>query len=126
MASAEMALNQYRRMQIGTSSPAKLVVLMYEGAARFLERAACQLERGEIEDSAYWLDRSMAIVQELLETLDFEHGGGIASQLGGVYTMSLREMLRARLRKDAEILRKLSRLYIDLKQGWEEIAATRA
>lgn len=118
----EAAQDRYRMVQISTSSPTRLVVLMYEGAARFFGQAGTSLGNGDYGAADHCLERACAIVQELLSTLDFQAGGEIARHLGQVYTMALREALRAKLGRDASLLRKLSTLFSDLKAGWVQLS----
>ncbi|MDP2857646.1 MAG: flagellar export chaperone FliS [Bacillota bacterium] len=119
---SEAAQDRYRMVQISTSSPTRLVVLMYEGAARFFGQAGVSLGNGDHDAADYWTGRACSIVQELLSTLDFQAGGEIARHLGQVYTMALREALRAKLGRDASLLKKLSALFSDLKSGWMQLS----
>jgi flagellar protein FliS len=120
---SEAAQDRYRMVQISTSSPAGLIVLMYEGTARFFGQCGRCLGDGDSAAADYWLDRACAVVQELLSTLDFQAGGEIARHLGQIYTMALREALKARLNRDASLLQRLSALFSDLKAGWLQISA---
>jgi len=119
---SDAAQDRYRTIQVSTSSPARLVAIMYEGAARFFAQAGTSLSNGDFAGADYWLGRACAIIQELLGTLDFQAGREVARHLGQVYTMALREALKAKLGRDATALRKLSSLFSDLKNGWMELA----
>lgn len=119
---AESAALQYWKTQVSTASPVQLVVIMYEGVARFLSRAASAMEAGNRGDTEFWAKRTTDVVQELLDTLDFSAGGDVASRLGGIYTLTLRETLRAQLKNDPVMLRKLALLYQELKSAWESLA----
>jgi flagellar protein FliS len=123
---AESVMDQYRRVQIGTAGPAQLVMMMYDGIARFLTQAAHCMDKSNGSDAEYWTERSSRVVQELLATLDFEAGGEVARTLGEIYLMTIRETLRAKLRNDSSILTKLAALYSDLRTGWAQVANSKA
>lgn len=123
---AEQPFDRYRRVQVETASPVQLIIMMYEGIARFLNRAASFIETGEYARADTLLERSNAIVNELISTLNFEAGGEIAQNLGSIYTMTIRETLLARLRRDAKKLKSLASLYIDLRGGWVGVASKKA
>jgi flagellar protein FliS len=118
----ESPADQYRRIQINTANPVQLVVLLYDGLLQYLERSAVCLEKGDIEGCARWCDRVNAIAQELLGVLDFGAGGEVAQQLASVYTMTMRETLKAQIRKDPGIFRRLEGVYSEIRDGWVELA----
>lgn len=91
-----------------------------------MNRAASFIETGEYARADTLLERSNAIVNELISTLNFEAGGEIAQNLGSIYTMTIRETLLARLRRDAKKLKSLASLYIDLRGGWVGVASKKA
>jgi flagellar protein FliS len=115
----------YKKVQIGTANPVKLVVMMYDGVSRFLLKAEKAILAKDVKETDFWTDKASAVVQELLSALDLEAGGQVAAQLLQVYTMTIREILHARIRRDPELLRKLSSLYSDLSSGWEQISSSK-
>jgi flagellin-specific chaperone FliS len=78
------------------------------------------------EDSEYWAGRANEVVYELMGSLDFQLGRDIASTLSATYTMTIREILRAQIRKEPDILNKLGLLYADLAKGWQEAVSRQA
>jgi flagellar secretion chaperone FliS len=118
----ESPAEQYRKIQIGTASPVQLVVLLYDGVLQYLERSAVCMENGDMDGCARWCDRVNAIVQELLGVLDFDIGGEVAQQLASIYTMTMRETLKAQIRRDPGIFRRLGGVYTEIKGGWIELA----
>jgi len=81
MLPASRAAQAYRRVESESRSPLELVVMMYDGALRFLGEAADAAERGDLRARAHAISRVMAIISELQNTLDLEKGGAVADQL---------------------------------------------
>ena len=115
--------NAYRESAVLTASPAQLVVMLYDGATKFLRRAVVLYEQGNKTEAATAIGRAQAIVEELFATLDMERGGDIASRLQGIYVFCLSEMADARIQGSPDRLHEVSRLLGELRESWHQIAA---
>ena len=113
----------YRSSSVMTASPGQLVVMLYDGAGRFLRQAELAAEEGAWRHALDRLDKADAIVDELLVTLDKDQGGQIAERLTGIYVFCKRLLIEARLERDVERIRKTASLLADLRDAWAEIAA---
>ena len=117
----------YRQVATRTASPGQLVLMLYEGAIRFLERAEAgfQLEdpvefNTTINDN---IIRAQDIVRELDFSLNVEAGGELAAQLRRLYDYFDRTLLEANLRKDpAGIVEVIKRITV-LRDAWETMLA---
>ena len=114
--------NAYRESAVMTASPAQLVVMLYDGAARFLKQAEVIASEGAWGDAGERITRADMIIDELLVTLDTERGGEVAGQLQGIYVFCKRLLIEARLEKDVERIRKTAQLLSQLRESWAELA----
>ena len=114
--------NAYRESAVMTASPAQLVVMLYDGAARFLKQAEVIAAEGAWSDAGERITRADMIIDELLVTLDTEKGGEVAAQLQAIYVFCKRLLIEARLEKDVERIRKTAQLLADLRESWAELA----
>ncbi|MBC7460836.1 MAG: flagellar export chaperone FliS, partial [Thermoleophilia bacterium] len=71
----------YRVNAVETASPEQLTLMCYDGALRFMRRAAKALEDGDLAGANNATGRAQAIINELNVTLDMERGGEIARNL---------------------------------------------
>src|SRR3954447_19204067 len=76
---------QYRATKVETAGSVDLVVMLYQGAVRFIRLGIDAIERNDTKASHEHLVRAQDIVVELLGSLNHEAGGQIASQLASVY-----------------------------------------
>ena len=106
-----------------TASPVQLVVMLYDGASRFLRLAIIAYEQGKPLDAHVPLSRAQAIVEELLATIDVERGGEIAPRLQGLYVFCIAQMAEARLDGRPEKLQAVLGLLAELRDGWSQLAA---
>jgi flagellar secretion chaperone FliS len=113
----------YRQQSIMTASPGQLVVMLYDGALRFLLQAATAMRADDNLLADAKLRRAEAIIDELHATLDKERGGEIASRLEGIYVFCKRHLIEARIERDAGRIDKVSELLGELREAWATIAA---
>ncbi len=65
----------YRTNAVETASPEQLTLMCYDGALRFMRRAAKAIDEGDLAEASNATGRAQAIVNELNITLDMEAGG---------------------------------------------------
>lgn len=119
----------YRRVATNTASPGQLVLMLYEGAIRFLEQAQAGFQ---LEDPVEFnttintnILRAQDIIRELDFSLDVEKGGELANQLRRLYDYFDRLLLESNLRKDpAGIKEVVSRITV-LKDAWAQMLTQR-
>ena len=112
----------YQRNAVMTASPEKLVVMLYDGAIRFLFQAAAAMRTGDQAQARDRLRRAEAIVDELNLSLDMSHGE-IPTRLRGIYLFCKRHLIEAHLRGDVEAIEQVGRLLTELRGSWVELAA---
>ena len=67
-------LEQYQKTNVGTAGKLDLVIMCYEKAIQFLLHAKAYVAEGEFEKKARVMQRTLDIVEELRNALDFEKG----------------------------------------------------
>ena len=112
----------YQRGAILAATPAELVVMLYDGARRFLRQAAAAMESGEVERSHIALRHAEMIVAHLNGTLDHEQGQ-VAASLGQLYAFCLRHLDDARVEQSPKKLAEVSTMLGELRDAWARIAA---
>jgi len=110
----------YQQQAILTATPGRLVVMLYDGALRFLFQAAAAMREGSPQADEK-IHRAEAIVNELLVTLDMSHGE-IPQQLQAIYVFCNKLMLEAYLERDAAKLDTTRELLAELRDGWAQVA----
>ena len=116
------AQNAYRDSAILTAPPERLVVMLYDGAHRFLFQAASALRAGDLVTTNAKLQRAEAIIKELRATLNFD-AGELATRLEAIYAFCQRHLLEARLERDPERIEQVMSLLADLREAWEQICS---
>ncbi|MER3419182.1 MAG: flagellar export chaperone FliS [Chloroflexota bacterium] len=112
---------QYQTTQIQTASPGELVVLLYDGAIRYLTRAQAALAERRLEDAGADLVRAQELVLELLAGLDLERGGTLAGNLRDLYLFIYKTLVEANVRKDALKVATALRLLEPVRAAWQTV-----
>jgi flagellar protein FliS len=115
------ASQAYAQDSVLTASPEKLVVMLYDGLARFLGRGAAALRAEDVAAAGTALNRAGAILDELLATLD-PAAGEIAERLAEIYMFCKRELLAAQLKRDPARIERVAKLLAELREAWATIA----
>ncbi len=116
----------YQAQSVLTASPGQLVLLMYDGALRFMGQARAAFALPErtpqrIERINTALLRAQAVIRELQASLNHEAGGEVATNLERLYDYHLRRLMEANLRKDEAAVAEVEELVRPLRDAWSEM-----
>jgi flagellar protein FliS len=112
----------YRRGAVMAATPGQLVVLLYDGARRFLRQGAMAMREGQIERAHNALRRAERIINHLDATLDFNQGE-VPQLLHALYQFSLRHLGDARLEQDPGKVEEISGMLGELREAFNDISA---
>jgi len=115
----DLAHNIYAQNNMGIESPAKLVEMLYEGVLRFNAQAKKAIQNSDVEKRVYWINRSTAIVTELISVLD-ESQGAVYEYLQGLYNYEITLLTSANVDSDVEKLDEVSNVFKGLLEAWRE------
>jgi flagellar protein FliS len=122
MAPLTAAPQAYRENAVLSASPSHLVVMLYDGARRYLRQAADAMQEGEIERAHNMLRQAEMIIAHLDGVLDHEQGGELAQRLHTIYQFCLAHLNRARMGQDTEQVGRVSEMLGELRESWAQIA----
>lgn len=112
----------YHRSTVLTASQGQLIVLLYDGAGRYLIQARVAMSERQLEDAHQKLRRAEMIIEHLRASLDFEQGGELSVRLHRIYTFALRHLNHARVHSDPERIEQTRELLASLRGAWAQVA----
>ena len=121
-ASAQQA---YTESSVLTAPPERLIVMLYDGAIRFLNQAAAAMRAGDASRSLDRIRRAEAIIDELNLSLDMSQGE-VAERLRSIYVFCRRQLLDANMHGSAEHVDSVVKLLSELREGWQGALAQAA
>lgn len=110
----------YQKTQIETASPLHLVVMLYDGAIRFINQGKLAIINKNINQANESLKRAQDIVDELTVTLD-PGAGEIAVNLARLYEFVNYRLIQANIKKDPEMLNEALNILMTLRSAWVEL-----
>jgi flagellar protein FliS len=113
-------LNAYKKNQINTASSEQLVLMLYDGARKFIKQAIKSLQDGDMEAAHHNLIRSQNIVAGLMSGINFE-AGEIAQNLFQLYTFMHSRLIQANLEKNGQYAQEVLEMIEDLRGAWAQI-----
>ena len=118
------ALATYGRVANAETNSLQQIVMLYDGAIKFLRLAAADIEAGDLVAKAEHTNRVLDIIIYLQGILDFERGGEIAPVLDRLYQSTTSMILRASAKLDAETMRQAADLLTPVRESWATIASS--
>ncbi|MBS1792368.1 MAG: flagellar export chaperone FliS [Acidobacteria bacterium] len=113
------ALASYGRIANSETNPLKQIVMLYDGAIKFLNLTAVDIETGDLVAKAEHSSRALDIVHYLQSILDFEKGGPVAESLDKLYRSITVLILRASAELDPALMRRAAELLVPVRDAWE-------
>ena len=112
------AYQQYQYNSIMSASPERLVLMLFEGAIKFVKLARKAILEKDIAGANNNLTRAQDIIAELNQSLDMSYD--ISQNLAGIYDFLYRRLVDANVKKDAELLDVVESMLKELKDTWEQ------
>lgn len=112
----------YTESSVLTAPRERLVVMLYDGAIRFLHQSAVALRAGNQRVFLDRVQRAEAIIKELNLTLDIQRGGEVAERLRAIYQFCDLHLTAATMEGSPEKVEDVVRLLSELREAWQQIA----
>lgn len=119
MATFNNAAKLYQQNSIQTASPAKLTLMLYDGAIKFCNIALEGMEEGNIEKTSNNIMKAEKIIVEFRATLDMKYP--VAKEFDVVYDYVYRRLVEANMKKDKEILLEALGHIKTMRDTWKEV-----
>ena len=115
-------IGAYQDNAVTTQSRGRLIVLLYEGAIKFLKLAINALQESNDQEKGKYIIKAQDIINELNAVLDMEAGGEIASNLRKLYLFMNQRLTEANIKRDPQMIREVINLMEELNQSWKAIS----
>jgi flagellar secretion chaperone FliS len=116
--------DKYRQSSVQTSSPAQLLLMLYDGAIRFCKAAIEGLDSVDYAKVNTSLGKAQTIVTELITTLDRSYE--VSNQLYSLYEYINHLLIQANIKKKKEPIEEAIGYLLELRQTFAQAAAMTA
>ena len=112
----------YQETSVTTQNKGRLIVMLYDGAIKFMKLAIKEMEAKNYEAKGIYINKAQDIINELNMVLDMEAGGEISANLRKLYVFMSKRLSEANIKLDPNIVREVITLMEELNVGWKAIA----
>ncbi|MBN1534990.1 MAG: flagellar export chaperone FliS [Spirochaetes bacterium] len=120
------AYDEYKKTQVTTANQGKLIVMLYDGAIKFITIALENMEPQKYDIANSNIIKAQDIITELLLSLNMKEGGEVSTNLFNLYIYFKKTLLDANIKKDPDILKHVLKLLKELREAWDKISASEA
>ena len=115
----------YKSVAVNTATPGQLVLMLFDGALRFLATAVLGFQLDNIatrnEQIHNNLVKAQKILRELQCSLDLKSGGEFATTMFALYDFMLDQLQTANLAKDDAPIGAVERMLGEIRDAWAKM-----
>lgn len=119
----QAAIARYGAVKVTTANPGQILVMLYDGLLRFLREAQAAFVAKERARAGERISRSLAILENLLTTLDPTHAPELCERLQALYIFSIQRLVRANVEQNPEMVGEIIRVLTPLRDAWSTAVA---
>ncbi len=109
----------YKNSKEQTASKEEIITMLYDGAIKFCNIAATELELKNIENVNTNLKKAQRIIEELILTLDMRYP--VSQEFKQVYEYIIELLVQANIKKDKELMERASNEIRGMRDTWVEV-----
>jgi len=120
----------YRQAATKTATPGQLVLMLFDGALRFLDRALIGFDLDDPLESNLAINNNILkaqdIIRELNASLNMELGGEFSATMRRLYNYYDSQLSKSNLQKDPAGVQLVIRLLTEIRNAWSEMLSGRS
>lgn len=116
-------VDEYRKNAVTGATPLQLVVMLYDGALRFMNSARTAMASRNLEEQNAQLQKAQRIVTELMSCLDMQQGKEIAQNLFAIYSYVYNLLVQANIEDRIDLVDQSFEIMAQLRESWAELDA---
>lgn len=120
----QKAAHAYLQTQVTTTTQGELLLLLYDGAIKFLNQAKEKIAERDYAGKGILISKALDIVNELDASLNLEKGGELAQNLHKLYFYCSTRLLNANLKMDVAFIDEVIKILSGLRGAYGQIVNT--
>ncbi len=111
----------YQKTNVTTAKKEDILLLLYEGCIKFVRIAKLKMAEKKIGEKGMNISKALAIISELINTLDHEKGGQLSADLEALYMFMMDKLIEANIQNKSEDIEVVEKLLVTLHEAWEDV-----
>ncbi len=113
-------IKQYQTNNITTATPEKLMIMLFDGALQFLQKAKTAIEEKNLQERAINIESARKIVRELMRTIDLENGNDVSKSLFRLYNKMAMKLIKANVSRNADLIDEVIEDMTNIRWGFQK------
>lgn len=113
-------IKQYQANNINTATPEKLMILLFDGALQFLQKAKVAIEEKNLKERSENIDGARKIIRELMRTIDLENGNDVSKNLFRLYNKMAMNLIKANVQRNAAKIDEVIEDITNIRWGFQK------
>ena len=113
-------IKQYQASNINTATPEKLMILLFDGALQFLQKAKIAIEEKNLKERSENIDGARKIIRELMRTIDLENGNDVSKQLFRLYNKMVMNLIKANVQRNSAKIDEVIEDITNIRWGFQK------
>ena len=113
-------IKQYQTNNITTATPEKLMIMLFDGALQFLQKAKTAIEEKNLKERAFNIESARKIIRELMRTIDLDNGNDVAKRLFRLYNQMAMKLIKANVSRNSSLIDDVMEDLTNIRWGFQK------
>ena len=113
-------IKQYQTNNITTATPEKLMIMLFDGAVQFLQKAKSAIEEKNLKERSTNIEGARKIIRELMRTIDLENGNDVSKSLFRLYNKMAMKLIKANVSRNAQLIDEVIEDLTNVRWGFQK------
>ena len=113
-------IKQYQTNNITTATPEKLMIMLFDGAIQFLQKAKIAIGEKDYKTRSENIDSAKKILRELMRTIDLENGNDVSKHLFRLYNQMAMKLIKANVQRNAHMVDEVIEDFMNIRWGFQK------
>ena len=113
-------IKQYQTSNITTATPEKLMIMLFDGAIQFLQKAKTAISEKNLKERSENIESARKIVRELMRTIDLENGNDVSKALFRLYNKMAMKLIKANVSRNTDLIDEVLEDMLNIRWGFQK------
>lgn len=113
-------IKQYQTNNITTATPEKLMIMLFDGAIQFLQKAKTAILEKNLQERSTNIESARKIIRELMRTIDLENGNDVSKQLFRLYNRMAMKLIKANISRNTDLIDEVLDDLTNIRWGFQK------
>lgn len=113
-------IKQYQTNNITTATPEKLMIMLFDGAVQFLQKAKIAIDEKNLLERSNNIESARKIIRELMRTIDLENGNDVSKSLFRLYNRMAMKLIKANVSKNVALIDEVIEDLSNIRWGFQK------